>query len=194
MSHSAGRNFPEFWARWTLATMVGWVFGFVLAIVLSELVVNLVYPKETNLIVGICLGISVSYCQRFAVRRWLRLGRAYVWGAAIGIGIPFVAIVVLTEIGRQPGALLATGPLGSGALVAGILQLPALRPHASQVGWWVLATTVLWTAAWIVSRWPSGLALIAATFLHGAGSGAMLLWLLRRRPSGGQSGLVSSPP
>jgi hypothetical protein len=194
MSQSTDQSFPEFWARWTLATMVGWVLGFVLAIVLSELVVNLVYPKETNLIVGICLGASVSYCQRFAVRRWLRLGHDYVWGATIGIGIPFVAIVVLTEIGHEPGTLLATGLLGGGALTAGVLQLPALRRHARRVGWWVLATTVLWTAAWIVSRWPSGLALIAATFLHGAGSGATLLWLFRGRTPGGPSGRVSPLP
>ncbi|TFG51520.1 MAG: hypothetical protein E4H37_07760, partial [Gemmatimonadales bacterium] len=98
-----------FWIRWVVATTIGWVVGTFAAIILSYLVVNLVYPKETNLIVGLCLGAAVSLSQKMGVRRWLTLAHSWVWGAMVGIGIPFVVVVLLDEL--RPGASESWWPL-----------------------------------------------------------------------------------
>ncbi|MGD8698203.1 MAG: hypothetical protein PVJ43_02865 [Gemmatimonadales bacterium] len=79
-----------------MATFIGWVVGMLAAIILSYVVLNsLVYAKETNLIVGLCLGAAVALSQKIVVRRRLDLAISRLWGAVIGIGIPFVAVVLL---------------------------------------------------------------------------------------------------
>jgi len=183
-----GREIWQFWARWSVATVVGWVGGFFVAIVLSYAVVNLFYPKETNLIVGLCLGATVSYSQRFAVRRWVRLPMRFVWGAAVGIGIPFVASVILTEAGTPAGDDASVALLAAGSLVCGLLQMRALRGLVDRPWLWAAAAFVLWTAAWLISRVPSTYALLGATALHGVASGGVLLWLMdHRRDTGRRS-------
>jgi hypothetical protein len=69
-----------------------------MAIVLSYLVLNLVNPKETNLIVGLCMGAVVGFCLLVVARRWIKLARGWVWGAMVGMGIPFVAAVIVDEL------------------------------------------------------------------------------------------------
>jgi hypothetical protein len=59
--------------------------GLLGAIVLSHLAVNLVYPKETNLIVGLCTGAAVGSFQMVAVRRWITLSRG--WGSGRHAGV-----------------------------------------------------------------------------------------------------------
>lgn len=179
MSMPIGREIWVLWMRWSVATVIGWVLGMVLAIVLSYLVVNPFYPRETNLIVGICLGAAVAMSQKLAVRRWIGLAPMFVWGAAIGIGIPFVATVILDELGTTPGASVSTGLMLFGAALCGLLQLPALRPYTTRARWWPIATTVVFSAAWLMSRYFGELGTLGAAVFHGLAGGAVLVWMLR---------------
>ena len=183
MSMLVGRAAWDFWCRWVVATVVGWILGLVLAIALSFLVVNPFYAKETDLIVGVCLGATVSFSQRFSVRQWLRLAPIFVWGAAIGIGIPFVVEVISSELGSGLGAVASTAVLAVGALICGLLQMPALRRYVGMSYVWPLVTLVAWSAAWMISRWPSIYGTLAATVLHGIVSGGVLVWLLNQKRS-----------
>jgi hypothetical protein len=98
MSSSETHARLDLWGRWVVATTLGWVVGVLAAFPLSYFVVNLVYPKETNLIVGLCLGAAVGVSQAIAVRPRITLGRGWVWGATAGLGIPFVLAVVVDEL------------------------------------------------------------------------------------------------
>jgi len=167
------------WIRWVVATIIGWLAGTFAAIILSYLVVNLVYPKETNLIVGLCVGAAVGLSQKIAVRRWITLAYSWVWGAMVGIGIPFVVVVLLDEL--RPGAgeswwllLLITG-----GAICGLLQVPALRPHTSRVYWWVLASTVSWSSAWFIDRVAGVAGFLGGGAVLGAVSCGVLLWLCK---------------
>lgn len=49
-----------FWIGWIVATTIGWIVGMIGAIALSYLVVNIFYPRTTNLIVGVCMGAGFA--------------------------------------------------------------------------------------------------------------------------------------
>jgi hypothetical protein len=166
-----------FWIRWVVATIIGWVVGMFAAIILSSLVVNLVYPRETDLIVGLCLGAAVSLSQKIAVRRRITLARSWVWGAMVGIGIPFVVVVLLDELRPGAGKSWWLLLLIVGGAICGLLQVPALRPHTSRVYWWVLASTVSWSLAWFISRVAGVAGFLGGGAVLGAFSCGVLLWL-----------------
>jgi len=141
----------SFWAWWVAATAVGWVAGVLVAIVLSDLVVNLFYHRETNLIVGLCMGGSMAVVQVRAVRRWVRLGSGWVWGGAIMMAPPFIASVIFDELSLDTDALVVKVMLGGitvvGGLVGVLFQVRALRPHTARAHWWVAAMAVAWGLA-----------------------------------------------
>ena len=174
----------SFLGRWLIATAVGSIVGLLGAIVLSDLVVNLVYPKETNLIVGICTGAAVGFFQMIAARPWITLSRGWVWGAMVGMGIPFVAVVLVDEFGLGVSAL----PLGwlfgltaiTGAVIGGLLQARVLRPYTSRASWWVAATIVSWAPVWLLGVLPGGIVM-------GVVGGGLFIWLLRA-PVAGEGG------
>ncbi|MFH1681149.1 MAG: hypothetical protein ABIH26_10955 [Candidatus Eisenbacteria bacterium] len=173
-----------FWGRWLAATTIGWVVGAVSAIVLSYLVVNLVYPKTTNLIVGVCMGAAVGLSQKIAARRWLSLSHAWTRGAAIGLGIPFVLGVLADELRPFGVRLPEDGPFGvllvgvGGGLIAGLLQVRVLRPHTSRAGAWAWASVLSWGLAWLSTTLGGPVGLLGGVVL-GAASGGLLVWLLK---------------
>jgi hypothetical protein len=54
----------RFWGNWVLATTIGWPIGVVGAFILAH-IVYMVYPKETNLVLGLCLG-AVAQVRHFS--------------------------------------------------------------------------------------------------------------------------------
>jgi uncharacterized membrane protein len=167
----------EFAAHWVIATLVGWIVGMFAAIVLSELVVNLVYPNETNLIVGMCVGGAVGFWQKIGVRRWVPLAVRWVWGSAIGIGIPFVVMVFLDEFAPDTSESLAYPLIFLGGILCGVLQVPALRPRSFNANWWILASAVCWSLAWFVSRLDGIAGYLAGGIVLGVLSSAAFVWL-----------------
>ena len=165
----------NFWGRWLVASTGGWVVGLLAAIVLSDLVVNLVYPKETNLMVGLCTGAAVGSFQILVVRRWITLSRGWAWAAMVGMAIPYVAVVLVDEFGLGMGDFPAGWLFGftavAGSVIGGLLQARVLRRHTSRASWWVVATVVSWGLAWSLGL-LGGIAL-------GAVGGGVLIWLLK---------------
>jgi len=170
--------------RWFLGTLIGWFIGVLLAIGLSYTVVGLFFAEETNLIVGLVLGAVVGLAQTIAVRRVLPLTQRWVWGAAAGLGIPFVVGVVASavwfNVTEASDTWLVLVALAGGAL-AGLLQAPVLRRSTSRARalWWIPASSVSWGVAWLASvAWAEAGLLLGGVVL-GAVSGSLLIWVLR---------------
>ena len=171
--------------RWFIATLIGWVVGIIAAIVLSYAIVGLFFSESSNLIVGLVLGAVVALAQMISVRRILPLTWRWVWGAAVGMGIPFIAAVVIDEIwfdaaeGSDMGLVLV-GAVG-GAL-AGLIQARVLKPHTNQAQWWILASLVSWGLAELTSVAFGEVGILVGGIVLGGVSGVLLIWMLRYTP------------
>jgi len=174
----------RFFGRWVLATGLAWPVGLIVAIVVAQLV-NLVYARETNLVVGLCLGavIGVAQCQAARESRVYICNR-WILATALGMGIPFVAEVLWTEIGGGATMLTdsvlsrALGGLVGGALV-GLLQLRAIRLLSPRASWWVLSSAVAWCVAWASTAVGAVAGVLLGGVLLGTISGSTFLWLPR---------------
>lgn len=183
---NGGRNF---WFRWLIASVIGWVVGLILAIVLSYAVVSLFYDETTNLIVGLVLAAGVGLAQMIAVRKVLPLTWRWVWGAAAGIGLPFVIAVVIDEMWFSEAETFEAGFVIVGAVggaLAGLIQHVTLKPHTSRAKWWILASPVSWALAWATNILIGEAGIIVGGIVLGAVSGAMLIWIVNDRPSIGE--------
>jgi hypothetical protein len=170
--------------RWFLGTLIGWFVGILLAIGLSYAVVGLFYAEETNLIVGLVLGAAVGLAQLVAVRGVLPLTSRWVWGAAAGLGVPFIVGVVVSEVWfnvtEASDTWLVLVALAGGAL-AGLLQAPVLRRSTYQARalWWIPASSVSWGVAWLASVAWAEAGIVLGGVVLGAVSGSLLIWMLR---------------
>jgi len=168
--------------RWFLGTLIGWLVGALIAIGLSYAVVGLFFADETNLIVGLVMGAIVGLAQLIAVRGALPLTGRWVWGAAAGLGIPFVVGVVVSavwfNVTEASNTWLVLVGLAGGGL-AGLLQAPVLRRRTAHALWWIPASSVSWGVAWLASvAWAEAGLLLGGAVL-GAVSGSLLIWMLR---------------
>ena len=177
---------PGVWCRWLVATFVGWVVGVIVASVLSYLVVSLFYPKETTLIVGLCMAAGVALAQKIAVRRSVPLAGRWVWGAAVGLGAPFMAATIVDELWFSTAGLSRGWPIliaVVGGALAGVLQAGALRPHTSRAHWWTLASLMSWGLACLTSTVLGEAGFLLGGVVLGGVSGGLLIWLLGSPPT-----------
>jgi len=144
----------KFLGRLVLATGIAWPVGIILAIVLSYAVVNQFYPKETNLIVGICLGAVVGYSQWLIMKKYFKISTWWIWASTIGIGIPFVAEVIYVEFGGSENGLIKSELLGQiftlciGGLLTGLLQIKIIKSLSKRSIWWIIISTLAWGISW----------------------------------------------
>ena len=174
------------WGRWLLATVIGWVVGIVVAIVLSYTVVNRFHPEETNLIVGFCVAAAVGAAQVFAVRRVLSLKWVWVLGTIVGMGVPYTVVVLFAEAwfgAIQVSAMWLVPIVVVAGALAGMIQVGALTRHTMRAHWWIWVSVVTWGVTWLVSFSLREPGLLVGILVHGALSGAFLIWLVRTLPS-----------
>ena len=175
-----------FLRKWIVATSSAWVGGLLGSIIVAH-IVNIIYPKETNLVVGLCIGAAVGYAQWSVLRKQITVSGWWGLACAIGLGVPFVAGVILDEVGFEPPDLPASAILGRvivgiiGGLLSGLLQMRLLKPHFARAGWWILASSMGWGMCWLASSIPGPsialLGLIMGGGLLGAVTGVGLLWM-----------------
>jgi hypothetical protein len=144
----------KFLSKGLLANGIAWLVGIILAIVLSYTVVNLFYPKETNLIVGICLGAVVGYSQWLVLKKYFKPGVWWILAAAIGIGLPFVVIFVLYEINGVEVEFTGMEILDQaillfmGGFLTGLLQFNIFKALSPKYAWWIIISTFAWGIGW----------------------------------------------
>jgi hypothetical protein len=174
----------DLWLRWMIATGIAWIVGMTAAFPLSYLL-NVVYPKTTNVLVGLCLGAAVGVAQKIAAKRWIDLTWSWVWGAVIGVGAPFVVAEIIDVL--WPGSGGYTGDrmsvwalvICAGGLIAGSLQMRVLQRFTPKAVWWVPASIVSWGLAWFVMDLAGMMGLAAGGAVLGAVSGGFLLWIFK---------------
>lgn len=173
-----------FWIRWLVATAIAWVIGIIIAFPLSYLL-NVIYPKTTNVLVGLCLGAAVGLAQKIAVRRSIELTWGWVWAAMIGMGLPFIVAEIIDVV--WPGKYEYTGDrlfawmliIGTGGLITGLLQMRILRRFTTKASWWLPASIVSWGLAWLSMNLVGMTGYLVGGPVLGAVSGGLLLWILK---------------
>lgn len=173
------------WAKWLIATLLGYIIGVPVAIGLTAAAAVLVSnPGETDILVGLCVGASIGFTQAFVLRTSVRSGVVWVVGAALAFGIPFTTLVAFSES--------LVGPTGSeapwivlSALVAGAIggacQYSSLETRVGNAGRWLwmsIALGAALSAVFVASPEPPA-GLIAGTVVYGLLGGGLVAWLFQ---------------
>ncbi len=179
----------KFVINWLLANFVGFLGGGIAALLLSYLVVNFFYPKETNLILGFCIGAGVGYAQWIVLKSKIKISSLWGLVCTICLGIPFIAVVIMDEMGYKipyfHGKYEFLGRLIFGlveGLVIGLLQVKFLKPFYKKAVWWIAACSAGWGICFLASSVPrpaSILSVIASGILLGLITGYGLIMMSR---------------
>ena len=177
----------KFLLNWIIANGIGWLVGSIGAIILSYLVLNIFYHKESNLIVGLCIGASVGYAQWFVLKRKFKISSLWGLVSTVCIGIPLIAEVIMNENGYNipnfHGNYEFLGRLIFGltvGLVIGLLQMQFLKPYFKKAAWWIAASSFGWGICFLASSVPMPLALLgilAGGVLLGLITGYTIIWM-----------------
>lgn len=177
MNFKFTRDEKKFLGRLVFASGIAWPVGIIVAIVLSYGVVNLFYSKETNLIVGLCLGAVVAYSQWLIIKRYFKIGAWWIFAAAIGIGLPFVIEVILSELSESEISITEIEIIDQaillfvGGLVTGLLQYNIFKSLTPKFRWWIIISPLAWGIGWF--------GLILGGIIFGAITGITILRLFK---------------
>ena len=143
----------QFLIRWLTANFIAWPIGLILAIILSYSIVNIFHPKETNLIVGFGIGVSVGFAQWFVLKNIINLTKWWIVASGLGIGIPYATLILLKEsnvllpsLFNIEGFYWGMTYFASGAIV-GIIQMKMLRTIFSNSYLWIIISCIAWGLA-----------------------------------------------
>ncbi|MBL7837224.1 MAG: hypothetical protein JNM67_06895 [Bacteroidetes bacterium] len=128
---------------WVNALTIGWFFGFVLLLVLSQ-VFELIGIKSEQFILGLAMGFGVSFAEWQALKtkgvsfRWILL-------CSLGLALPFL---VQSLIGFEfpPSYEYAVLPImiGLGSMIVGLTQYTLIRSMNIKIGSSVQFTMMAW--------------------------------------------------
>jgi hypothetical protein len=181
--------------RWVLATFGGWLLGIVAVILLGGISEGIHFGDQFP--VGIGMGWGVGFAQWRVARKWFGVTSAWMWVSAAALGMPFVLsdITVLSWAGNEQRYFLILN-VALGASLLGLLEWRILRSRSNRAYWWIITCIVGWMLPSLVIFLPTGghpetlLAMIfnfcviaSGGVVLGVVSGAMLVWILRSRPT-----------
>ena len=177
----------KFLLKWVTANGLGWLVGAIGAIILSHLVVNIFYPKETNLIVGLCIGAGVGYAQWFVLKGIFKISSLWGLVCTVCMGIPFIAFVIMDENGYKFSSFNGDDEflyrLVFGLIIGfviGLLQVQFLKPYLKKAVWWIAASSIGWGICFLASSVPMPFALLgllAGGILLGLITGSGIIWM-----------------
>lgn len=177
----------KFLQKWVTANGLGWLVGCIGAIILSHLVVNIFYPKETNLILGLCIGASVGYAQWFVLKGMFKISSLWGLVCTVCMGIPFIAFVIMDEneynFSSFHGDYEFLYRLIFGLIVGsviGILQMQFLKPYYKKAAWWIATSSIGWGICFLASSIPMPfviLGILLGGVLLGMITGYGIIWM-----------------
>lgn len=144
----------KFLKSWVLASSIGWPVGIIVAIVLSYAVVNIFYPKETNLIIGLCLGAIVGLSQWLVIKRYFKIGAWWIYSCTIGIGLPYIAVVILNERNGTDFGIFGNEIIDQaillfiGGIITSLLQINIFKSLSKKSSWWIIISAFAWGIGW----------------------------------------------
>lgn len=177
----------NFLQHWILANGIGWLAGFLGAFILSYLVVNIFYDKETNLIVGLCVGAGIGYAQWFVLRKKFKISSMWGLVCTFCLGIPIIIGVIMNENGNVfthfQGNYELLGRLLFGLIVGsviGLLQMQLLKPYFKKASRWVLGSSIGWGICSLTLSVPmpfATLTFLGGGVLLGVITGYSIIWM-----------------
>lgn len=141
------RNEFGLWLGWTLATVVGMLLGFLLAIPL----VNLLDLEWARIMVPLLTGFIIGLSQWMALRSYLIDATDWIlaggtsWAVGYALGLFLINALANTVLGGLVGYVLF-------GLIVAIVQWPVLRREIPNVWAWILANVVGWTLGFYLSQ------------------------------------------
>ena len=194
MERSGLRSALILWVRWVAATGLGWILGFAVAVLLSELLLMPLLHEETNLLVGLSVGGVVSALQMAAVRPWIRLRAGWVAGGMAMLGPPFVLIFLFEELAMDfrigLPALVFWSVVVSCGLAGAAVQAFAMRPQVLRWRWWVAGAAVSWGPAVALSGVVD---FLGAGLVLGVSGGALMVWFAAGASADGMAVVAAGP-
>ena len=175
----------DFFLNWMLVVSGSWPISIILAIILSHIIINPFYPKETNLIVGLCLGGTTGFAQWILLKKYFKISLWWIFASAIGIGVPFALIVISEEMGivlpeplnNENVSIIVSSCIGG--LLTGLLQAPLLKSVTKYSIWWIPISTVCWGIAMFPGIYIEGFILVVGGVILAALSGYSIMKLLK---------------
>lgn len=144
------------WLKWTLATALGMLLGFLPSLVL----VNVLDVVLARLIVPLWAGFLVGLAQWFVLRQYVNNVSDWVFAAgaswAAGYALGLLIMNGLTNTGLDS----FFGYVIFGVIVA-IVQWPILRREIPHLWMWIAANVIGWTIGFYASN------LVLTLFFHG---------------------------
>jgi len=156
----------DFFLNWMIAVSFSWPTSLVLAIILSHLIINPFYPKETNLIVGLCLGGTTGFAQWILLKKYFKISIWWIFASAIGVGVPIALMVISEETGIVLPELLNNDTVSFvlvgciGGLLTGLLQMLLLKSVTKYWAWWIPISTACWGIAMFPGIFIEGFILV----------------------------------
>ena len=141
------RNEFGLWLQWTLATALGMLIGFLLAIPL----VNLLDLQWARVIVPLLAGFLIGLAQWAVLRNYLTSSADWVlaggasWAVGFAIGLLLINLVASSVIGALLGYVLF-------GIIVAVVQWPVLRREIPNLWLWILANVIGWTAGFYLSQ------------------------------------------
>ncbi len=173
-----------FLAPWIRATLLGWVLGVVLIVVLA-LAFESVGVSNAHFPVGAGMGLGIGLLQARLLRGRIPRPSAWLGSSVVALAFPFLAFDLARLLGvGVPYSLYAS--VVAGGLILGAWQAFLLRQVSSRSAWWLGACALGWLlasgAVAIAGSLPRSPALRglpgAFLYLAIAGSGGVLLGLV----------------
>jgi hypothetical protein len=150
-----------------MLAFLGFPIGGLLAFVLVGSVEGVVSGALGGALTGALIGVA----QWLVLRRYLRVGLAWIAATALGVAIGNALGALLTDAGTGFEALLITG-MATGVAV-GLLQWGlVLRDRLPLTSLWPPVVAIAWPVGWTVT-WAAGIDVESGYYAFGA-SGALV--------------------
>ena len=140
-------------AKWILFTSLGWIIGFILALLIAE-PLGKIELDFFGLGLGIATGIGLM--QWLALREYTTINSKWLWLTSAGMGGTFlmfdILIVILKALGFKykmdgaPAMIAITLSIAVGSYVTGLLQNKFLiKNNYINTNGWILYSFLAWT-------------------------------------------------
>lgn len=136
----------QFFKRWVIATILGWLLGFTLVVALA-FAIESIGLSGYQFFIGIGIGLGVGYMQGRIMQFYLGIGHQWMIASTVGMGLAFT----LFDLGNALFTvfpeynLLSTVALGG--VLTGLAQYFILKKQFQNAVLWIPISLIGWTLA-----------------------------------------------
>jgi hypothetical protein len=134
--------------RWTIHTLVGWIIGIALLVLIAGLAEALKMGEDAQWMVGLGVSLGIGVMQWLALRKHIEKSSAWIWTTVVGMTLPWIAADTLRYFFQfRPDDQVLPATMVGACLLGWLQWRYVLRgANATSISW-VLVTLVAWTMA-----------------------------------------------